>query len=273
DFFVEAVRDLNILSSYLNEKKFEAGNGEPGGSRSKEGKNGEDFILKVPIGSIVTNKKDGKVFNLLKEGQRELVLHGGSGGYGNEHFKSSRNTTPKETTPGKAGEEADFYIEVELIADIGLVGFPNAGKSSLLNTITNSNSKIGDYPFTTLDPHLGALYGLVLADIPGIIKGASLGKGLGHKFLRHIRRTKKILHVISVENEDVISAYNEIRGELSEYDYELSKKEEVIILSKIDLDDKWEMKKAKLESLGRKVIPFSIIDDEKIKNLSDYLVS
>lgn len=273
DVYLVAVRDLNILLNYLNEKKFNAGDGDPGETRSREGKNGEDLVIKVPIGTIATNKKTGEQYSLLEDGYKVKVLSGGNGGYGNEHFKSSRNTTPKETTPGKPGEEAIFHIEVELIADIGLVGFPNAGKSSLLNTVTNSNSKIGDYPFTTIDPHLGALYGLVLADIPGIIRGASLGKGLGHKFLRHIKRTKRILHVISVENADVLSSYKDIREELEKYDKDLADKEEVIILSKVDLDDNWEEKKKQLESFGRVVLPFSIIDDEKIKSLTDYLVS
>ena len=219
DVFVRGVRDMNILSQYRHEKEFRAGDGEPGGTRSREGKNGKDYILDVPIGSVITNLKTKKKFSVNEEGEEVKILNGGNGGYGNEHFKSSRNTTPKETTPGKPGEKADILIELELIADIGLVGFPNAGKSSLLNTLTNANSKIGDYPFTTLDPHLGALYGYVLADIPGVIEGASEGKGLGHKFLRHIKKTKMLLHLISVENNDVVESYKQIRHELESYDH------------------------------------------------------
>jgi len=273
DVFVRGVRDMNVLFDYLREKKFQAADGESGGNHSKEGKSGESLVLKVPVGSIVTNLKTNEKFYIEKEGQKELVLKGGNGGYGNEYFKSSRNTTPRETTPGKPGEEADFSIELELIADVGLVGFPNAGKSSLLNSLTSANSKVGDYPFTTLSPHLGALYGYVLADIPGIIEGASEGKGLGRKFLKHIKRTKMILHLISVENEDVVKVYQQIRKELDTYDQIFSKKREVVVLSKIDLISPEEVKTKKmlLEKLGLEVVTLSILDDRSVKETSEFL--
>ena len=273
DVYVLGVRDMGILAQYRHEKEFKAGSGEPGGTRSKEGRGGEDYVLKIPIGSIVTNQESGRKYYVDEEGQKIKVLSGGNGGYGNEYFKSSRNTTPKETTPGKPGEKANFLIELELIADIGLVGFPNAGKSSLLNTVTNANSKVGDYPFTTLDPHLGVLYGFILADIPGIIEGASEGKGLGHKFLRHIKKTKMLLHLISVENEDVFETYKQIRHELDSYDQLLSRKREVVVLSKTDLvsSDELERKRKVLESEGLEVRELSILDDEQIKGLSNYL--
>ena len=273
DVYVLGVRDMGILAQYRHEKEFKAGNGEPGGTRSREGKGGEDYVLKVPIGSIVTNQETGRKYYIDEEGQKTKVLSGGNGGYGNEYFKSSRNTTPKETTPGKPGEKADFLIELELIADVGLIGLPNAGKSSLLNTVTNANSKVGDYPFTTLDPHLGVLYGFILADIPGIIEGASEGKGLGHKFLRHIKKTKMLVHLISVENEDVFAAYKQIRHELDSYDKLLSVKKEVVILSKSDLvtPDELDTKRKMLESEGLEVRELSILDDKQVKELSDYL--
>lgn len=273
DVYVEGVRDMGILAQYRHEKEFKSEDGDRGGTRSREGKNGEDYFLKVPVGSIVTNLKTNKQVSIEEEGQRIKVLSGGNGGYGNEYFKSSRNTTPRETTPGKPGEEADFLIELELIADIGLVGFPNAGKSSLLNTLTNANSKIGAYPFTTLDPHLGAFYGYIIADIPGIIEGASDGKGLGHKFLRHIKRTKMILHLVSVENEDVVDSYNQIRKELLAYHQSLDNKKEIVLLSKADLvsDEILQEKKKALEDLGCEVHILSVLDDENIKSLTDML--
>jgi len=273
DVYVRGVRDMGILAQYRHEKEFKAGKGEPGGQRSREGKNGEDYVLDVPIGTIVTNLGTDKKFSVEEEGQQVKILTGGNGGYGNEHFKSSRNTTPKETTPGKPGEEADILIELELIADVGFVGFPNAGKSSLLNVLTNANSKIGAYPFTTLDPHLGVMYGFILADIPGIIEGASEGKGLGHKFLRHIKRTKVILHLVSVENEDVVESYKQIRKELDSYDAELSEKKEIVILSKSDMvdEDELQAKKEALENEGLEVRTLSILDDAEVKELTDFL--
>lgn len=273
DVYVRGVRDVGILAQYRNEKEFKAGNGEPGGTRSREGKNGQNYILDIPVGSIVKNLDTEKTYSVDEEGQEIKILTGGNGGYGNEHFKSSRNTTPKETTPGKPGEKADILIELELIADVGLVGFPNAGKSSLLNSITNANSKIGDYPFTTLDPHLGALYGYILADIPGVIEGASEGKGLGHKFLRHIKRTKMLLHLVSVENKDVFESYKQIRKELSSFDESLSEKREVVILSKSDLvsEEDLDAKRKVFEAEGLEVRTLSILDDDQLKELSDFL--
>ena len=270
---MKAIRDMNILASYRGEKEFEAEDGHPGGERSREGKNGKDFFLNVPIGTIITNLSNNKKYTLDTEGQEILVLEGGNGGYGNEYFKSSRNTTPKETTPGKDGEDADFLIEIELIADVGFVGFPNAGKSSLLNALTNSQSKVGAYQFTTLDPHLGMLHGYVLADIPGIIEGASEGKGLGYKFLRHIKKTRAIVHLISVENENVVEAYKSIRKELGEYNKDMLEKKEIVILSKIDEvgEEEVSRKKKELEDIGLMVETVTVLDDDNLKDFSDFL--
>ncbi|PIR68905.1 GTPase ObgE, partial [Candidatus Nomurabacteria bacterium CG10_big_fil_rev_8_21_14_0_10_03_31_7] len=200
DFYAQAVRDVHILSKYKAKKSFYAEKGENGGNKSLHGKSGNDFILELPIGSIVTNLDTEESWQLLEEGQKVLLLKGGYGGFGNEHFKSSTNTTPKEWRPGEEGEHGNFYIELELFADIGLVGLPNAGKSSLLNVVTNADAKVGDYAFTTLDPNLGDFYGYTIADIPGLIEGANIGKGLGVKFLRHIKRTKMIAHLVSFDN-------------------------------------------------------------------------
>jgi GTP-binding protein len=179
-----------------------------------------------------------------------------------------------ESTPGKPGEEWDLHIELELVADVGLVGLPNAGKSSLLNSMTRANAKVGNYQFTTLEPNLGDLYGVIIADIPGLIEGASEGKGLGHKFLRHVRRTKMIAHLVGADNEDVVAVYKTVRAELEAYDKELAEKEEVVILSKTDttsLEEVEEKKKA-LKKLNKNVFTLSTLDDESLKSFKDELV-
>src|SRR5258708_2243065 len=171
DFFALAVRDIHILSKYKAKKEFKASRGEDGGNKSLHGKNGDDFFLELPIGSVITNLDTEEKWELLEEGQKVLLLKGGYGGFGNEHFKSSTNTTPREWKPGQDGEQGKFLIELELFADIGFIGLPNAGKSSLLNALTNAEAKVGDYAFTTLDPNLGDFYGYTIANIPGLIEG------------------------------------------------------------------------------------------------------
>jgi len=274
DVYAIGVRDIGILSKYIQKKEFHAKHGEHGKKNSMHGKGGEDLYVQLPIGSVITNIKTEKKVQLLKEGETALLLRGGRGGFGNESFKSSTNTTPKESTPGKAGEKGVLYIELELIADAGFIGLPNAGKSSLLNELTNANARVGSYQFTTLDPNLGDFYGFILADIPGLIEGASEGKGLGHKFLRHIKRTRLLFHCISLEREDILGAYNTIRKELEMYDKDLVKKKEVVILTKTDLISDEDTKKAlkQMKSITPDVYTVSIIDDKALKELQDNLV-
>jgi len=274
DVYVKAIRDIGILFRYKNIKEFAAQNGQTGMKKSMHGKNGEDLIIELPIGSIVTNLETREKFSLLKDEETIKILNGGKGGLGNEYFKSSINRAPEQQTDGKRGEEAEFYIELELVADAGLIGLPNAGKSSLINELTNSKSKIGAYQFTTLEPALGDMYGFILADIPGLIEGASEGKGLGHQFLRHIKRTKVLFHCLSLENEDVVKAYKVIRKELKDYSEELAEKEEVIILTKTDLVDEKIVTSAKkkLEKLNKNILTATVYDNESMKSLKDNLI-
>jgi len=247
DVYLEAVEDIAALSQYIFVKRFEASNGEHGERNSRHGKGGKDYVIKVPVGSIVTNTDTGEVIQFLTVGQKELILVGGDGGFGNEHFKSANDQQPKTITVGKRGQEGHFRIELEIIADVGLVGLPNAGKSSLLNTLTGAHSKVAAYQFTTLEPHLGAMGKTILADIPGLIEGAAEGKGLGDKFLRHIKRTRVIIHLVSVENENMKQAYEIIRKELEDFDPKLISKKEIIVLSKSDLVLPEEIEKKKKE--------------------------
>ncbi len=275
DVILEGVRDLAALASYRYTKKFRAEAGEAGQNFNKHGKDGAPIILKVPVGTSASVEATGELYEILKEGDRITVLKGGPGGYGNAHFKSSTNQNPFETTPGKPGEGGDIHITLKLIADAGLMGFPNAGKSSLLNALTRAESKVGAYPFTTLDPHLGDFYGFILADIPGLIEGASAGRGLGSKFLRHIERTKMLVHLVSSEQDDVAAAYRAIRAELAAFGHGLSEKEELVVLSKVDLIDAPERER-KLEELrqaaGKEDIAvLSISDPILLKAFSDRL--
>jgi GTP-binding protein len=287
NFYIMAVHDLNILSKYKAKKQFRAGHGEDGGNKGLHGKNGEDFVLELPVGSVITNLETEERWQLLQEGERILILGGGHGGFGNEHFKSSTNTTPRECKPGQEGDKGNFLVELELFADIGLVGLPSAGKSSLLNALTNAQTKVGDYDFTTLDPNLGDFYGYVIADIPGLIKGASEGKGLGIQFLKHIKRTEMLVHLVSFENlskgtTSMIKIYKEIRKELEKYDKKnnlgedgLSKKREIIVLTKADIIEELriiEKNKKEFEKINKKVFILSLYDDKSVKNFSDKLI-
>jgi len=272
--YVVGSRDISLLGKYIHKKSFVAESGEAGGSKSLHGKGGEDLIVPFPIGSVITNTLTGKSIEILHESDNILLLQGGHGGMGNEHFKSSTNQTPKEFTRGTEGQEGNFHIELRLVVDVGLVGLPNAGKSSLLNAMTNATAKIGAYQFTTLEPNLGAFFGYILADIPGLIEGASEGKGLGHKFLKHITRTKMLAHLISLENEDPMKTYGTVRKELEAYSEDLAKKDEILLLTKTDTVDEKTVASAKktMEKLGKPIFVVSVINDGEMKAFKDELI-
>ncbi|MCI5050954.1 MAG: GTPase ObgE [Candidatus Pacebacteria bacterium] len=275
DVYAEVVADLAYLDYYTRSKKFKAEHGDPGGNNGKEGKNGSDLTLKFPRGTVLKNLETGQEFELGDIGERTCILKGGRGGLGNEHFKSSTNTTPMEWTPGTPGEEATFDVELRLFADVGFIGLPSAGKSTLLNALTNAKSKVGAYHFTTLDPHLGAMHGYVLADIPGIIEGASAGKGLGHKFLRHIRRTKALVHLVGLDSEHPLEDYKTIRKEIEEYGEGLDIKSEIILLSKNDMVDATEIDKVLKQFkdyVGHDMVyTMTAYDEDSIKSFKDIL--
>lgn len=274
DVYARAVRDINILARHKSVKQFKATNGDAGANWSRQGSSGEDIYVDLPIGSFVTNLKTNRVVELIEDGQISKILHGGRGGLGNEHFKASTNVKPEQSTPGMIGEEADFRVELNLIADAGLIGLPNAGKSSLLNALSNANSKVGSYAFTTLDPNLGAFHGFILADLPGLIEGAAEGKGLGHKFLKHTKRTKVLLHLISLENTEIEDTYKIVRRELEKYGEGLTEKKEIIILTKTDIVDPKMILTAKklLKKYNGNILEVTVLDDDSIRTLGEGIV-
>ena len=274
DVYFRVLRDIQALSVYKHKKEWEAETGEAGQKRSMHGSNAKDLFLQVPLGAVIYNREYDTSYEFMEEGDF-IVLRGGKGGLGNENFKSSTNRTPEEFTKGEKGEFATFDIELKLIADVGLIGLPNAGKSSLLNALTRAGAKIGDYPFTTLEPNLGVYFNYVLADIPGLIEGASDGKGLGHKFLRHITRTKTLVHLVAADNDDVAKVYTTIREELGKYDKELLKRDEIVVLSKIDTATKEEITdkvKALKKASKKEVVSLSLYQDESVKAFGDMLI-
>ena len=269
DIYLEGVSDLSALKQFRYQKEIKAINGENGKGKLKDGAKGENIILKIPVGTIIHNLSNGQKTEITKIGDKVLIAKGGRGGKGNYFFRSSIKTTPIHAQKGLPGEIFNVRLELKLIADIGLIGLPNVGKSTLLNEFTNASSKVSNYCFTTLDPHLGVYYDLILADIPGLIEGASVGKGLGIKFLRHIERTKILFHLISAESENPKEDYEIIRKELGRYNPKILEKKEYIIISKSDMISKKELNK-KLK-LFENVFPLSIIDEESMLNVKKIL--
>ena len=254
---LESDRNLNTLIDYRYAQHFKAQHGKPGSKRNKTGANGENLVLKVPLGTQIYEEDNNTlIYDFEKNKEKYLVASGGKGGLGNVRFKSSTNRAPKKKTTGKLGEEFWIWLQLKVIADIGIIGKPNAGKSSLLAALTRAKPKIANYPFTTINPNLGVTYydgkEVTLADIPGLVEGAHKGIGLGDKFLRHIERCKVLLHLIDLSEIDLVNSYKKIKLELSAYDKKLSTKKEIIFFNKSDLLKSEEIIK-KLSEFKKKV--------------------
>lgn len=271
--YFEGVGDIGALRHYASRQTAEAENGKDGRGQFLDGRDGEDLVLPIPAGTTVTNLSTGFSKDITKVHERMLAAGGGVGGRGNFKFRSSTNTTPKQAEEGTEGDIAHYRLTLRLIADVGLVGLPNAGKSSLLNELTAAKSKVGAYAFTTLEPHLGSYYGLIIADIPGLIEGASEGKGLGAKFLKHVERTNTLLHLISAESDDPIRDYRTIRKELETYSIALVSKKEYVFLSKSDTRTSEEIAQI-LQTLAKNNIhaqPLSVLDDTSLAGMRGIL--
>ena len=269
----EGVSDLTALRQFRFQKEFFAENGKDGRDQFRDGRDGADLILKLPVGTAAHNLATGAEINFEKTGEKILLAKGGEGGKGNFHFRSSTNTSPKQFESGMTGEQFSFRMELKFIADVGFIGLPNVGKSSMLNKLTNAASKVGNYPFTTLEPHLGAYYELIIADIPGLIEGSSAGKGLGIKFLRHIERTRILFHFISAESPAPLKDYETIRKELDAWNAALLEKAERIFITKSDLVESEELEKklSLLNKAGLNAMAISINDDKSIKEIEKIL--
>ena len=285
DVIFEVESGLNTLVDYRMKRKFIAQDGEQGGKKKCHGKDGQSIILKVPEGTVIKEAESGKVIaDMSGDNKRQIILKGGKGGLGNQHFATATMQIPKYAQPGQPSQELEVLLELKVIADVGLVGFPNVGKSTLLSRVTNANPKIANYHFTTLNPNLGVVdlgenEGFVMADIPGLIEGASEGIGLGHEFLRHIERTKMMIHVVdaaSSEGRDPIDDIYKINAELKAYNEEIASRPQVIAANKTDLiyaedEDPVEKIRAEFEPQGIKVFAISGVSGEGIKELLYYV--
>ena len=273
DVWVMAVEGLNTLIDYRFQQHYKAKIGMHGMGRNRTGAGGDDITLKVPVGTQIFEEDDETLIcDLTEEGQRFLLARGGNGGFGNAHFKTSTNQAPRRANPGLPGEEKTIWLRLKLIADAGLVGLPNAGKSTLLASVTRARPKIADYPFTTLNPNLGVASvdgaEFVIADIPGLIEGAHEGVGIGDRFLGHVERTRVLLHLVSAQEEDVAKAYLTVRHELDAYGHDLTDKPEIVALSQIDiLDDAARDEKlaALSAACGRPALMLSAVSGEGMR--------
>ncbi len=275
---VQSDRNLNTLIDFRYAQHFKAQHGKPGSKRNKTGANGEDLILKVPLGTQLYEEDNNTlIYDFTKNKEKYLVASGGKGGLGNVRFKSSTNRAPRKKTNGKLGEEFWIWLQLKVIADIGIIGKPNAGKSSLLAALTRAKPKIANYPFTTINPNLGVSYyggkEITLADIPGLVEGAHKGVGLGDKFLRHIERCKILLHLIDLSDSNLLNSYKKIKLELSNYDKDLIKKKEIIFFNKSDLlenneiNEKLKEFKKKIKTKYEIVSVYSNKDIQRMKKL------
>lgn len=272
--YFQGTDDITALTQFRYKKKVMAEDGIAGKSQKLFGRNGRDTIVYVPLGTHITDNTFGDEFEITDTTTPILVAHGGRGGRGNAEFKSAVNQTPTYAENGRQTPEKEVHLVLKFIADIGLIGLPNAGKSSLLEALTAAHPKIGDYPFTTLEPNLGVFSGKIIADIPGLIEGASEGKGLGIKFLKHIEKTKVLLHCIDTSQHDMWKAYTVVRNELKNYNKELLDKKEIILLTKSDLIDAKELKKkvALFKKHKKEVVTVSAIDDATLEELQKVII-
>jgi GTP-binding protein len=270
--YVEAVNNIFLLNqfSHINgDIILEAENGQPGGKNQKSGHSGSDLVIKLPVGTSIIDKKDHRtVYELNNVGEKVLICRGGRGGKGNFELRSADETTPKTAELGTKGQKLNAIFTLKLIADYGLIGLPNAGKSSLLNELTNANAKVANYNFTTLSPNLGVIKGKVIADIPGLIEGASEGRGLGIGFLKHIEKVSTLIHCISAESTDILKDYQTVRTELAKFNQKLLEKKEIVLITKTDLVEKSivDVYSIKLKAYGL-VIPVSIHDFESLEKV------
>tara|TARA_B100000401_G_C52774026_1_gene704734 strand:+ start:286 stop:1272 length:987 start_codon:yes stop_codon:yes gene_type:complete len=276
----QSERNLNTLIDFRYLQHFKAEEGKSGSKRNKTGANGKDLIIKVPLGTqIFEEDNNTMIYDFTKNKDKYLVAYGGKGGLGNVRFKSSTNRAPKKKTSGKIGEEFWIWLQLKVIADVGIIGLPNAGKSSLLASITRAKPKIASYPFTTLDPNLGVSFydgkEVTIADIPGLVEGAHKGIGLGDKFLRHIERCKVLLHLVDLTNENILENYLKIRKELSNYSDKLTKKKEMVIFNKSDLFDKKSIERKLSEfkkKIKKKFEVISVFSKEDLKKVRKILL-
>lgn len=270
--FFQGSTDIFDLGEFRYKKKIAAEDGISGKKQNLYGRNGEDIVVRVPVGTRIT-ESTGAIHEITDVSMRVMLAAGGKGGRGNNEFKSATNQTPMQAEDGTHGEQKVIRLELRLIAQVGFVGFPNAGKSSLLEELTNAHPKIGNYPFTTLEPNLGVFSGIVLGDIPGLMEGASKGKGLGIKFLKHVEKTELLIHCIDSSSEDVVKAYKTVRSEFEKYDQALAAKQEIILLTKTDLVEVKVLAKqiAELKKLKREVLTVSIYNAESIEKLKKFL--